>query len=425
MPGDSSCRPRIAEAQALAGDWLVSMDASTAQEYLTGEEFLEEAGDEEPPASAPEQVAVSQLQARIAELERKLQEQALAAPPTPAPALLNMKAPSLFAGGPPESMSAADWAKLQTLAGSPPPRVASTETRRKTVPAQVARLDQAFADLDREADEPDEADLEFPTDLKTADPMHRLMFLQMQQNSALLKKLTASKPQDPVLGALSGGGGLGGDNASASSSGVKGCMARDAYVRAVQDLVKVSEVTRANLLKELGVHPSQETGTLVRKYVERKIPLSEHRLLSQFAFMISEAWMIGFNSQNVELLGILSKMLFFVEQCAIDQGRSQVAWLLTGWQEPPYQILMSGKKRTSLQQFCKLCHPAWIAANLAFLKDLDYLESRVQAVHKPVKGSRPEEDADPEKTRKPRPQKGKGRGKGQAQPQNSNDTTEA
>ena len=101
--------------------------------------------------------------------------------------------------------------------------MASTETRRKTVPAQVARLDQAFADLDREADEPDEADLEFPTDLKTADPMHRLMFLQMQQNSALLKKLTASKPQDPVLGALSGGGGLGGDNASASSSGVKGC----------------------------------------------------------------------------------------------------------------------------------------------------------------------------------------------------------
>ena len=424
MPGDSTCRPRLAEAQGLAADWLVSMDATTAQEYLTGEEFMDEGEDvDPPPAPEPEPQLVSQLQARIAELETRLQDRSTAVQPAPVAAPPQMKAPLLFPGGTPPNVSTADWAKLQTLAGSPPPRVSSAETRRKTVPLQVAQLEHAFADLNREADEAEEVNLELPPDLKTSDPMHRLMFLQMQQNSVLLKKLTAAKTQDPVLGALSGGGG--GDSAPASSSGVKGCMARDAYVRAVQDLAKVSEVTRVNLLKELGIHSSQETGSLLRKYVERKIPLAEHRLLSQFAFMISEAWMIGFNSQNVELLGILSKMLFFVEQCAIDQGRSQVAWLLTGWQEPPYQILVSGKKRTSLQQFCKLCHPAWIAANLAFLKDLDYLESRVQAVHRPVKNSKPDEEDDQPKIRKPKPQKGKGRGKGQVQPQNSSDTTEA
>ena len=259
MPGDSTCRPRLAEAQGLAADWLVSMDATTAQEYLTGEEFMDEGEDvDPPPAPEPEPQLVSQLQARIAELETRLQDRSTAVQPAPVAAPPQMKAPLLFPGGTPPNVSTADWAKLQTLAGSPPPRVSSAETRRKTVPSQVAQLEHAFADLNREADEAEEVNLELPPDLKTSDPMHRLMFLQMQQNSVLLKKLTAAKTQDPVLGALSGGGG--GDSAPASSSGVKGCMARDAYVRAVQDLAKVSEVTRVNLLKELGIHSSQETG---------------------------------------------------------------------------------------------------------------------------------------------------------------------
>ena len=47
MPGDSTCRPRLAEAQGLAADWLVSMDA------ITGEEFMDEGEDVDPPP-APE-----------------------------------------------------------------------------------------------------------------------------------------------------------------------------------------------------------------------------------------------------------------------------------------------------------------------------------------------------------------------------------
>ena len=167
MPGDSTCRPRLAEAQGLAADWLVSMDATTAQEYLTGEEFMDEGEDvDPPPAPEPEPQLVSQLQARIAELETRLQDRSTAVQPAPVAAPPQMKAPLLFPGGTPPNVSTADWAKLQTLAGSPPPRVSSAETRRKTVPSQVAQLEHAFADLNREADEAEEVNLELPPDPK-------------------------------------------------------------------------------------------------------------------------------------------------------------------------------------------------------------------------------------------------------------------
>lgn len=61
---------------------------------------------------------------------------------------------------------------------------------------------------------------------------------------------------DPVLGALRGGG-SGGDSGVGSSAGVKGCVAREAYVRAVQDLARVQEVsgqTCSCILRRMGAH---------------------------------------------------------------------------------------------------------------------------------------------------------------------------
>ena len=108
MPGDSTCRPRLAEAQGLAADWLVSMDATTAQEYLTGEEFMDEGEDvDPPPAPEPEPQLVSQLQARIAELETRLQDRSTAVQPAPVAAPPQMKAPLLFPGGTPPNVSTA------------------------------------------------------------------------------------------------------------------------------------------------------------------------------------------------------------------------------------------------------------------------------------------------------------------------------
>lgn len=142
--------------------------------------------------------------------------------------------------------------------------------------------------------------------------------------------------------------------------------------------------------------------------MERRIPLSEHKLLTMFAALVSEGWATGFQSGNTELLGTMGRMMIFIEQAAIDSGRTQLAWLLTGLQDPPYHILVNHKRRPGMEPFSRLCSPSWISANLAYVKDLDYIEGRMASMGKPPKTS-PQVDEDGAPVRpKPKPKAKKG-----------------
>ena len=66
----------------------------------------------------------------------------------------------------------------------------------------------------------------------------------------------------------------------------------------------------------------------------------------------------------------------FVEQAAIDGGRFQVAWLLTGLPTPPFNLTSKNISRLQEEPFGLLLDPSWLSANLAYLKDLDYFEQR-------------------------------------------------
>ena len=155
------------------------------------------------------------------------------------------------------------------------------------------------------------------------DPMQRMLALQLP-NQMLLKRLLP-KSQDPVLGALSGS-----DSGSGGSSNIKGCLAREAFQRAIVDLPRVGMQARLNALRELGLSADREDASLMRRYIERRVPLAEHRMLAMVGTMLAETWAIGFEHQDQILMGAVARMLFFVEQCAIDGGRTQLAWLLTG-----------------------------------------------------------------------------------------------
>ncbi len=153
--------------------------------------------------------------------------------------------------------------------------------------------------------------------------------------------------------------------------------ARDAYIRSMEDLPKLAEVVQINAAKELGLSSSRIDESLLRKYAERRMPLAESRLMTYLAFLMAEAWSVGHQSNNLELLGVVGKVMIFLEQASIDQGRLQLAWLMTGQQDPPFQILQSNKKRSGLTPFSRLAAPAWVAANLQYVKDLDVLESKM------------------------------------------------
>ena len=382
--GDSGgYRPAKEAVQTLADGWIVEgLDNDAAQDYVTGEELSDPELQIATPQASGAQVLhdneVAQLKQRIAELESA----AASRPPMVAASAAlkaSPKAGQLFApmqGAAQSSLTAADWSKLQMLAGSPPPRVGVGEKRRGRVPDTVRELEGAFANLEKEAEDPDEVpDLLAVLKEESTDPVHKLLAVQLRQNQALLEKLVGQKHSDPVLGALTGG-----ETSSGSSSGVKGCLARDAFIKAMQDLPKVVRVTRQQALKELGMGEDREDGSILRRYMERKVPLADHRLLSYMAAMLAECWSVGYQSQNVELLGMTAKMFYFVEQCAIDGGKCQLAWLLTGFQEPAFHLLTNQRRQTGLQPFARLCSPAWIAANISYIKDLDYLESRMQSM---------------------------------------------
>lgn len=226
------------------------------------------------------------------------------------------KAPALFGAGPPPGpLSSQDWVKLRRLAG-PPPKHSQAEARRQRVTAGTSAADNSYVAMEREIEEEGVLDTSMVPGIdlevlkQTADPMQQLMVSQLQQNQILLQKLIAPRHSDPMFNLLDGGSG----SSSGGNSGIRGCLARDAFVKSMEDLPKIAQVVEANAAKELGISPERIDMTLMRRYVERRMPLAEHRLLTYISFLLADAWSIGYSSGNIELMGAVSKMLVFVEQ---------------------------------------------------------------------------------------------------------------
>lgn len=97
-----------------------------------------------------------------------------------------------------------------------------------------------------------------------------------------------------------------------------------------------------------------------------------------------------------------------VEQIAIDKGRCQFGWLLAGMVDPDLAQIGMHRQRTGIKPHAKLASSAWIAGNIAYLKDIDYLETRLRSTGNP--NSKVVEDAK-EETEKPWRKKKKGKAK--------------
>ena len=407
-------RPSKPSVLLLADNWIASnMPEAAAQDYLTGEdvadaELLADVGSEPGIAEhGTHQASTSEvagLQRRVQELEQALAQKNQR--PVSGPGLgsaslaATPKAPPLFgAAASPATMTSTDWARLQRLAG-PAPKVGAAEQARAGTGPVTREANNILTMMEKEAEaaETMEADLGALTAGQNLDPWQQMLVSQLQQNQLLLQRLAGPKHSDPVLSILDASG----NGSGSSSSGVRGCIARDAYIRSMQDLTKLAEVVQANAAKELGLGPNRIDESLLRKYAERRMPLAESKLMTYLAFMMAEAWAVGHASNNLELLGIVGKVMIFLEQASIDQGRLQLAWLLTGQQDPPFQILQSNKKKSGLTPFSRLAAPAWVAANLQYVKDLDVLESKMLGLGKTGKPAPPDPGDDEDPPRNPR-----------------------
>ena len=183
------------------------------------------------------------------------------------------------------------------------------------------------------------------------------------------------------------------------------------------DLVKLASVGEQNAALDLGLQTAQVTPGLLQDYLERRIPLGDHRLLTQFGYIMSHAFEAGARGGNRELQGFAVKGMMFVEQASLDGGKTGLAWLLLGIPEPNYAVVARNRVRTSLQPWTRLASPSWVAANVSYLKDMDVMESRILQTGKTkdVKDVKPQ-DGEPKGNPNAK-KKAKGKGKGEpAQP---------
>ena len=382
-------RPIAPDAQAAADAWIFEEEWGQLGDYVTGEEQQDEVEELQPAtprpvAAADQSDVIQQLQARVLELEAKevAGEQGKTA-------YLGDRElfPGQHGGGQPGALDGATWAKLQSIAGPTPPRLGRLEQRPKAVALRPQGLFAKQVEAEVSAEVAPEEELDQLT-LSLTDPMQKIMAMQLRQQQQLLTRLAPRSQGDPLSTALGGGG----NESGSSSSGIRGCAARELFVKQIEDHCQVAQLVMKNAMKDLGV--TDVYPGLMRDYIERKIPFGDMKLLTMFGHYLACGWETSYNQQDEVMMGFISRGLLFIEQAAVDSGRTQMGWLLSGYPEPNWSFTGQNKRRTSLQPFSRLSQPSWVAANVAFVKDLDFLEGRLK--NTTIRATREnDDDADP------------------------------
>lgn len=286
--------------------------------------------------------------------------------------------------------------RLRSLAGAAPLRLGAHERQLREGRPQ-ASLEGLQQEAGLGAVEPLELE-EGIQDLEgsASDPLQQILLLQMQQMSMLAKQ-HQTRQIDPLTAALAGGGE---SQSMGSSSGIKGCAAREAFIRVMQDLPAFAAKVNDNACLELGIDIHQAGPGLMKEYVEKRIPLGDNRLLTQSAYLWAWAWEMGYRLNSAELMAVACRGMIFVDQTATDYGRTSLSWLLTALPEPQFSIVQRNRVRNSLTPFSRLASAAWIGANVAFMKDLDFLEGKIKSANSTSPPGAKDPGGDQEKPKK-------------------------
>ena len=367
-------------------------------EYVTADEMVPDFPDQpygSQPAALADEDLVRQLQARIVDLESQAAAARGNAPAGPAGVRTSRE---LF---PNEQIGALDLTtmeKLKGLAGPSPARLGRLEAaQRLGAQAKAAPTPTPTLEAEHRAGAVEDEEVEDITAGLT-DPLQRLVALQVRQTNALMSRLAPKASNDPLVNMLSGPGS---ENANSSGGGVKGCAAREAFIRQMEDNNMVGRLVLQNAQRELGLTDSAVHPGIMRDYMEKKVPLGDMKLLTFMATYLSHAWETAYLARDELMMGYIAKGLLFVEQAALDAGKTSMAWLLTGLPEPNWSVTSANRRRQGLQPFARLGQASWAAANVSYLRDLDFMETKMRTIGG-GKANRPFDEAeDTEKSEKP------------------------
>ena len=83
-------------------------------------------------------------------------------------------------------------------------------------------------------------------------------------------------------------------------------------------------------------------------------------------------WQAARQAEDVEMESWAAMLLLFVERTCCENGTTQLAWLLMGLPDPNRNVL-------GLRPFSKLCPSLWVLANVAYLREMDWIARRRSA----------------------------------------------
>ena len=214
----------------------------------------------------------------------------------------------------------------------------------------------------------------------------------MQQNQMLVAMLAQSAGKKPSVTDLLGGGG--GDSLDDTKvAGARGCAARIALREQMEARpAAVVAAVRRNLARAR----SKELGSLspgdMREFFTRNVPLGKFQCLTYFSFLLAQLWEDGellrrdlaeltvdekVQRRVDKLLADLALGCVFAEQVAVEGGmRYRLAWLLTQFEEPPWSITRANAEKPE-EPHGKLAEAQWVAAQIAYLRDMDLMSERL------------------------------------------------
>ena len=185
-------------------------------------------------------------------------------------------------------------------------------------------------------------------------------------------------------------------NPPADPFGIAVCRPRDARChssRALGDLLRdpataaaVTVRVRAGLSSSLNLPSGELPSTAIERYFTEVSPMADRPWLAYTAAIAAALWRAR-EEQNASRVDLLISLLpLFLDQVARDGGRCQHAFLYTGLPEPAWGRVALNRATPWDQPFSPLADHRWVAAQTAFLSDIESMEQRLRARAKPKGG---------------------------------------
>ena len=332
---------------------------------------------------------------------------AVHSPPGLARGSLAPPAPQLFAAEAARvGISDEQLAALLSVAGTGPPRLAE---RSPALPAPRAAptARQGGAPGEFAEDEPGAgardgyaglADADVHSRLLDASPEQALrwaLLTMARQQEAMTRHAALTAPHhhaDPFARLSSSAPGEADDGRA--TTGARGCAAREAFLEAMRRHPdRLLDLFRRKLAASAETTPEDLQPAALRGHFERRSPLGTHKLLTYVAYLSAHHWELAESLRRAvaslpsearskiepgldSLQAAIALQAAFVDQSAMDGGRYGLSWLLVGLPQPPFATIRQHVERQGEEPFSPLVDPRWIAANMAYLRDLGYLVQR-------------------------------------------------